>query len=1041
MAATTEDQLLRLIAETHNANEIPRKQAEQHLSKAERNPTYPVSLTAIASHCDVALEIRQSALLQLRSWIKKYWIASDQQEIPNHGPVILDDKSKDQLRNNLLKLATSGDSDRKIRNAASYAVTKIASVDFPHQWPSLLPTLLHIIPDASDQQLNGALKVLSDLIEDSLSENQFFLVARDLLKVVYDVAANDARKPVLRALAISIFRASFDIMEMVKDEHGPEVKGFAEEALKAWLPLFLGLLKLSLPSRAEGKFDSCRNGAGDLNEYRRGIIALKLQVVKTLMKIRSVFPKLLLPQIPLLFSATWTELNFLKDEYQLMYIENEEQGRLEDADGLPYTLDFLVLEELDFLQSCLKVPPVQKELDLQLQRHPSIPNSSLVLDFMNLAVSYAQIIKEEEDLWDIDVNLFLAEETCVTTNYTPRTACGDLLIKIGEWLHQGALEGLLIYGQRLFSDISSTWRIREAVLYLLTQLLNDFMDVGKKVAPEIVGAYFELIEYAISRTDEHLLRARGYLVAGVVIQSIPDVSLDLLNRTIKSINDDASEVVKVACIKSIQGWAKNHVPAEHQVSIIGAISEYLYSKDLTELEDADDLLVTLVETLRAAIKTNPNISIGDSPVLDLLFTMAKHGAQNFQMTMLVTETFEEIVQNFSGTNLYTQLCLKVLPSLTGAFDVGNITENNPLVELATELLAVLTENGSEPLPAGFVAASLPKLSCLLMATNEGSILRAGAEAVKFMLMHDHQQVFAWHDEHNKSGLEVCLILTDKLLNPMVEDIAASEVGGLAAELVEKAGRERLGPYLEQLLRAVASRLATAEAPPFIQSLTLVFARLSLTSEHDVIDFLCQIDINGINGLQVVMSKWLENSINFAGYDEIRQNVIALSKLYSLNDPRLVQTMVRGDQIMPASNVIVTRSRAKKNPVEYTIIPAPLKIIKILIEELLSASGMFNLASSAAIATAIDDEEDKDDWEDDPSSLDLSSTATKAGLMSFAEANFIRQRDNETQNYLTDFFLRAARENVGGFSNWYAGLTAEEKSKLEKIAHDSSAQVS
>ncbi|KHJ32099.1 putative importin-beta domain-containing protein [Erysiphe necator] len=1028
MAATTEDQLLSVITDTQSANEIIRKQAEQHLSRAERNPAYPVSLMAIASHSNVTLENRQSALLLTRTWVEKYWNPTDQEGATSLDLVILNDVSKEQMRNTMLKLATSEESDRKIRNVASYVVTKIAINDFPHQWPNLLSTILHLIPNASDQQLNGPLKVLSDLVEDVLTEEQFFLVARDILKVVYDVAISEDRKPVLRALAIAILRGTFDIMDMVKQEHGPEVKRFADEALKSWLPLFLGIIKAPLPLR----------NTGDGNDCRRGIIALKLQVVKTLMKIRSVFPKLLLPQTLVFFSATWAELNLFKEEYQFMYVENEEQGRLEDADGLPYTLDFLVLEELDFLQSCLKAPPVQKELEHQLQQFSKISESVWVLDVMKLAVYYAQITKEEEDLWDIDVNLFLAEEISATTNYTARTACGDFLIKLGEWLHQAALEGLLIFSQLLFSASDSTWRMRESALYLLTQLLNDFIDVGEKVTPEIIGVCFGLIEYAISRTDEPLLRARGYLVAGIVVQSIPDMSLDLLSRTIKSINSDESEVVKVSCIKSIQGWVKDRSVAEHQLPIINAVSEYLYSKDLTELADADDLLVTLVETLRASINIDPCISVGDSPVLDLLFQLAKHGAANFQMTMLVTETFEDIVKKFSGTDLFTQLCLKVLPSLTGAFDIGNMTGDSPLVELATELLAALTQNGSEPLPPGYVAASLPKLSCLLMATSEGGILRAGAETVKFMLMHDHQQVFAWYDEQNKSGLEVCLIIIDKLLNPSVEDNAASEVGGLAAELVEKAGRERLGPFLEQLLRAVASRLATAEAPSFIQSLILVFARLSLTGERDVVDFLSQIEINGLNGLQVVMSKWLENSINFAGYDEIRQNVIALSKLYSLNDPRLAQIMVRGDQILPASDAILTRSRAKTNPVKYTIVPAPLKILKVLIEEFLSASGHLNKVSLGAIA-ADDEDEEKDEWEDIPNSLDLSNPSIKADLMTFAEANYTRQPDDETQAFLIEFFLRAFRENIGDFSNWYTALKAEEQIKLKEIAQEAGVQ--
>lgn len=566
----------------------------------------------------------------------------------------------------------------------SYVVSKIANIDFPDQWPNLLPAILQVIPNASDAQLHGALKVLSDLVDDCLSEDQFFSVAHDIVKVVYDVAVNENRKPILRALAVSVFRGCFDIMDMVKDEHGPEVKGFADGALKAWSPFFMDVMKKTLPERPQGSDEGYESGRDDRSEMWRGIIALKLQVVKTLMKIRSVFPQLLLPQSPALFTVTWEELSIIQQPYKDMYIDNDEQGRLEDADGLPYTLDFLVLEELDFLQSCLRAPPVQKELEAQIQAHGAVSATPFVMDVMKLAVGYAQIPKEEEDLWDIDVNLFLAEETSVTANYTARTACGDLLIKLGEWLHQGALEGLLAYTQALFASEGASWRTREASLFLVTQLMNDFMDVDKKVAPEIAGSYMALIDYAINRAEEPLLRARGYLVAGILVQSIPDVALALLDRTIKAVNADEAEVVKVSCIKALQGFIKaNAVPADRQIAIVASISEFLYAKDLTDLEDADDLLVTLVESLRAAIGMDPRITIsGDGGALDLLFVLAKHGAANFQLTMMVSEAFEDIVEALAGRETYTALCEKVLPSLTGAFDVGNITEDDPLIEVS-----------------------------------------------------------------------------------------------------------------------------------------------------------------------------------------------------------------------------------------------------------------------------------------------------------------------------------------------------------------------
>lgn len=180
-------------------------------------------------------------------------------------------------------------------------------------------------------------------------------------------------------------------------------------------------------------------------------------------------------------------------------------------------------------------------------------------------------------------------------------------------------------------------------------------------------------------------------------------------------------------------------------------------------------------------------------------------------------------------------------------------------------------------------------------------------------------------------------------------------------------------------------------------------------------------------------------------------MIALSKLYSLNDPRVTQTVVKGDLIMPTSDRILTRSRAKQSkdpfstrdvprlnerpdPDQYTAIPAPLKIMKVLIEELLSASGASSAAATAAAVAAADfaDENDDDGWEDDPDTLDLSLGSTKLDLMGFLDANNIRMRDDETQAYLSEFFVNAARDNVANFGDWYNGLTEEEKAKLNEI---------
>ncbi len=231
-----------------------------------------------------------------------------------------------------------------------------------------------------------------------------------------------------------------------------------------------------------------------------------------------------------------------------LFIQNDAQGRLEDADGLPFTLDFLILDQLDFLNQCLRAPPVQKQLEAELNAHSSPENTPWVHEIMKVLVSFSQITQEEEGLWDIDVSLYLAEETSVSSNYTSRTACGDLLIKLGEWLNQRALEGLFAYTKTLFTGDTADWRHQEAALCLFNIILGDFQDCGREPARRAPRMhYLELVNYAINRQDVPILRARGYLVAGTLSQSFEPAGV-ILDRAIESITRDPSELV-AGCVR------------------------------------------------------------------------------------------------------------------------------------------------------------------------------------------------------------------------------------------------------------------------------------------------------------------------------------------------------------------------------------------------------------------------------------------------------------------------------------------------------------
>jgi hypothetical protein len=857
---------------------------------------------------------------------------------------------------------------------------------------------------------------------------------------VSDVALDEGRNPSLRARAIAVFRGCFDLLEILKDEHKSEIKAFGERLIQAWSPFLLSAIKSRLPE-------------ADLSDGQpaewNSLIALKYQAIKTLAKIRVVFSELLVPQSMVLFQAVWEELSTLQVAYSGLYVENGAQSRLEDRDSLPCGLDLLVLEEVDFLKSCFRAAPVKAELEAQLNLHPSAADTPWFAELVRMLVAYARITSDEEGMWALDSSLYLAEDASITANYTARAATGDLLIKLGEWYGNRSVDVLLRFTKTLFEGGQSAadWRSQESALFLFGTLLGDLIETDRSVSAETTADYLQLVDHVTTHSTEPLLLARGFLVGGLVavVAETPPV---LLERTIAAVynKDPDMEIPQVAAMKAFTDYVQGQrVPADMQAPMINAIAGFLDGRELDDFEGADDLNVTVAEALRSIISVDVKVVLRDDvPAIALLFSITRYGAAYFQTMLIINEAFEEIVLGIVDAGLYASLCERVLPSMTAVYDAADLSKDDDLVTSITELLVYLIQHGPEPLPVGFVATTLSRVSQLLMVATEGEVLRPGAECVKYMLMHDHHQVFNWRDANGLSGLEVCLHIIDRLLGSAVSDDSASEVGGVAAELVEKAGRERLGPFLPQLLQAVATRLVAAQKTPIIQSLAIVFARLAIGSAADVVEFLSAIQIDGQSGLDLVLAKWLENSIEFTGYDAIRQNVIAISKIYSLNDARVAQAMVKGDQIISDSNRIMTRSQARLNPIKYTSVPASLKILKVLVDELKSAMGSSMAsfgASAAAAATAADgsttkasdNSDDEEGWVDDDDFLDLNNPLTREELLSYANTGTSRQRDGETHAYLQEFFLQAARDNVAGFQQWFTMLTADEQQTLNGLA--------
>jgi hypothetical protein len=270
-----EEQLMQLLAATQENAETPRKQAELQLLSFYEIPEFPMALASIGSHESVPVNIRQAALLYLRKFVQVGWSAEFDEY---KGKVLVSDENKVRLRQILLELGLNCP-ERKVKKAASYVVSKVGSADFPEEWPDLLPTVLRVVQSGNVDQMNGALKLLVDLLEDSFNEEQFFGVAEELVDSIYRVAVNEQINPITRALAVSVFRGCLAILEMLLEEYKVQVKTFADKALAHWMPFLMEILQSKLPDPPSQQEEDQKSESAE--NFRR-LVAFKLQVIKVI---------------------------------------------------------------------------------------------------------------------------------------------------------------------------------------------------------------------------------------------------------------------------------------------------------------------------------------------------------------------------------------------------------------------------------------------------------------------------------------------------------------------------------------------------------------------------------------------------------------------------------------------------------------------------------------------------------------------------------------------------------------------------------------
>lgn len=1000
-----------------------------------------LSLLSVIAQYEQDIPVVQSALLILKTIIPKSWSIAFEEFL---GPSI-SQETKEKVRS-LLITGLLGHPVSKVRSVAALLTASIASAEYPDEWPSLVDQIVNIILTGNQYQLFGALSTLKELVGETISEGEFRTVGATILSTLYTVASSptghesssDKTFPVFAsAISLQVFSQCADLLAIPTKPNSPEAIAIAN-IVNQWAPLAIQYIsKQTDPSSVEWLY-------------------IKLESTKAFTALLATIPKLTAPHAPRAFEAITQSLDFLLPSYIKNNIDSTnplDSEEITQSSGIfvneVLSLESLIYEEFELISNLVGHKSIAQKLTNNLD------------PFFYLLTRYAQITKEDEETWEDDMNEFVKEESDLSIRRAVRPQIPDILSSLNKTRQFNILAFYLEKALATFSD--SQWKIKEASLYLLSWLLVE----GYEDRPNLPKSYVEALVRSISEfhydNSHNLLRARSYIAGSTVCKSLKEqidtttVSIPLFEATVNAAISDSSNTVKSACLISFSKFSQI-LPKDYISTKLAVLYEIISA--MTPKAD-EDTPATFAEVLMSIIQSDFVFAVQYPALIEIVYNLLSRDPTNIMLTNEIVDIMEELAETATDNSAYGGFAQHSLPPLLQSILSITDWEYTPELVLSLNILGVIVDKGPYPVPEDILNTFFDPLYQIVINSSDSQVLQSATEILSFLTKHASEQIRNWTNSEGRNGIELLIMAVARLLDPMWEDSACLNAGLLILAIVESFGTI-LGEFLPQILEATAKRLATAKHPVLIENFIGVFSALVMTSPTDVINFLAGQTIDkgdgtSTSGLSVVISKWLANFDVLRGCEEIRANIVSLGKLYELQDPRIAAIQVDGDPVQVPKDVILTRSKAKSYSSLYTQVPAPSKIFKLFIHELIVGKFTTEGQATAALNQVTDatgnedgDEDEDGEWEDfDETPLEggltLDETLKYAGIEDLDGEELFEDdegtgghrawssSDHATQLMIADWIKQVVTSNVGGFKETvYDTLNQEEKEYLEAL---------
>ncbi|KAJ6575462.1 armadillo-type protein [Mycena capillaripes] len=1027
MASTTE--LVECLKATLDSNTNTRISAELKLAEYLALPgasissfaSFALSSLTIAQDAEMSLRqmsSRHSASIMLRKYVMERWSPY----FPTFKGSAPSVEAKAQIR--LAVFHGLSDPDRKIRTLCAHTLSSIANSDWPDEYPDLLSSLIGLLSSGSSDSVHGAMQVFTEFIKSDLTEDQILPVLRDLLPVLLSIlGAPEIHSPLTRARTVSVFRQCVTALYMVKGQHPQAVK----EAIATILPIWLEAFKVLLSTDPQVDLANAQDWDA---------LAVRIQVFKTLDTIHTSFPRALTPYLSAYLTTSLNHLHSLYGPFSQYYLSAKESAP-RSSENESIELPQLICPIFDFTAAVTRGGKSKGWFENQ--------NLSALI-----ACVFNFLQMTNEDSWATNPNAFVAQEEDETQPYSVRVAGFDLLACLIDQTRshtatafQSTIRDIISSSQQARdSGKRDWWRALEAGLAAIgsqaeavQDCVEDEQDAGRTKPIDVEFLLSDVVPSILSLSEFPFLQGRGFVFASQYAKLLPvQLAGQYIDAAIQVIEaSEAGVPVKISAVRAVHNFFQGG-----DGSTLSPFAPRI-AKDLGPflLMTSDDTLSLVLETLSVVVQVDKGrwltIELADSLVHAILEVWTKNNKDPIFLSNV--DNILTSLASSSAEGIYQTVVKQALPNLCQAMAAAPL-EESWITSSAIDLVSSLVTGASEgTLGEGFFAVLAPSLFKCLGEAEDRDVLQVYCG-----------QLLTWSDS-SRSGLDCVLSLIAKSLESQDES-GGLVIGDLIIHLLRKAGESVL-PVLPELLQAMVGRMTTAKTATFLQSLVIPFAFLINNQRDTVLDLLESMNVQGRSGLDILIQTWCENAETFQGFWPSRISTMALCQLFVSERPSLQNLMVKGDIIVKpeTQNVIMTRSRTKLSPHEFSSIPFPVKALKLLLHDVQSGGESATITAQGE-SYEVDSDDGDEEWAEEEKlnpndEFEFLSELIGPKGMAFDNDDVLEEEDDEDlqkdpvstmdmQEHLLSFFRECAARNTAKFSAVVDQMSAEEMLVIRRV---------